>query len=160
MNQETPVVTIDQVNPQNIAVFLGLIDKLAEYENLPPPDNNAKARLHRDCLAVNPKFQAYIAKLDDKPVGYIVYFFTYSTFLALPNLFLEDIFVLQEYRRRGVGKALFNFVKEAAEREGCGRIEFNVLKWNTTAQAFYEANGGQRLEWFVYRVSKDGFGLL
>jgi GNAT superfamily N-acetyltransferase len=157
MDKENAAVAISQVTEQNIDDFLGLISKLAEFENLPSPNAEAKTRLRNDCLAIDPKFQAYIAKLDDNPAGYIVYFFTYSTFLALPTLFLEDIFVLEEYRRQGVGKALFNFVIEAAKRDGCGRIEFNVLKWNTQAQAFYESNGAQRLEWFLYRIGKDNF---
>ncbi len=156
MHKENPV-TIEPVDQQNIEQFLGLIDKLAEYEHLPLPAPEAKARLRSDCLAVNPKFRAYIATVDSKPAGYIVYFFTYSTFLALPTLFLEDIFVLEEYRRGGVGKALFGFIKEEAKRDGCGRIEFNVLKWNTPAQEFYRANGAEQLEWLLYRIGKDDF---
>jgi GNAT superfamily N-acetyltransferase len=151
MHKDNPSIAITQVNQQNFDGFLGLINKLAEYEKLSPPNIDAKNRLHNDCLSVNPKFQAYIAKVNDRPVGYIIYFYTYSSFLAMPTLYLEDIFVLEEYRGKGVGKALFGFIKEAAKREGCGRIEFTVLKWNTPAQTFYKANGAEQLEWFFYR---------
>lgn len=149
--------TLSEVTEESFADFLGLINKLAEYEKLPPPDAQAQERLRRDCLSDKPKYRAYISKLGDKPVAYIIYFFTYSSFLAQPTLYLEDIFVLQEYRRRGIGDKMFNFIKQTAKREGCGRIEFTVLKWNITAQEFYKKNGAQRLEWDIYRITKDNF---
>lgn len=157
MHQNNSSLAITKVNQQNFDDFLGLINKLAEYEKLSPPNADAKNRLRNDCLSINPKFQAHIAKIGDKPVGYIIYFFTYSSFLALPTLYLEDIFVLEQYRGQGVGKALFGFIKEEAKKEGCGRIEFTVLKWNKPAQEFYTANGAEQLEWFLYRVGKENF---
>jgi GNAT superfamily N-acetyltransferase len=72
-------------------------------------------------------------------------------------LFLEDIFVLEEYRGQGVGKKMIEFIKENAKREGCGRIEFTVLKWNNVAQQFYEKNKAQRLDWLLYRITKEDF---
>jgi GNAT superfamily N-acetyltransferase len=153
---ENPVV-IKKVTAETFDDFLGLIDKLAKYEKLTPPDEEAKNRLRRDCLTDNPKYQAYLGKIGDKTISYIIYFFTYSSFLALPTLFLEDIFVLEEYRRQGVGKKMFDFLKETAKREGCGRIEFTVLKWNKSAQEFYEKRKSQQLEWFLYRLVKDDF---
>jgi GNAT superfamily N-acetyltransferase len=149
--------TITEVTAESFADFLGLISKLAEYEKLQPPDHEAQQRLRRDCLSDKPKYKAYIGKLDDKAVAYIIYFFTYSSFLAQSTLYLEDIFVLQEYRRRGIGEKMFNFIRQIAKREGCGRIEFAVLKWNTSAQEFYKKNGAQRLEWDSYRITKDNF---
>jgi GNAT superfamily N-acetyltransferase len=157
MDKKENSVVIKKVNAETFDDFLGLIDKLAEYERLAPPDEEAKNRLRLDCLSDNPKYHAFIGKIEGKSVSYIIYFFTYSSFLALPTLFLEDIFVLQEYRRQGVGKKMFDFLKEVAKREGCGRIEFTVLKWNKSAQEFYEKNGAQRLEWFLYRVVKENF---
>jgi GNAT superfamily N-acetyltransferase len=108
-------------------------------------------------LSEKPKYEAFIGKIGDKPVSYIIYFFTYSSFLALPTLFLEDIFVLKDYRRQGVGQKMFEYLKETAKREGCGRIEFTVLKWNKSAQEFYEKNGAKRLEWFLYRLVNEDF---
>jgi GNAT superfamily N-acetyltransferase len=150
-------MVIKKVTAETFDDFLGLIDKLAKYEKLAPPGEEAKNRLRRDCLSDKPKYQAYLGKIGDKPVAYIIYFFTYSSFLALPTLFLEDIFVREEYRRQGVGKRMFDFLKETAKREGCGRIEFTVLKWNKSAQEFYEKNKAQQLEWFLYRLVKDDF---
>jgi GNAT superfamily N-acetyltransferase len=155
--EEENLTAIEQVSAENFNAFLGLIEKLAEYEKLAPPDEEAKRRLRRDCLSGRPRYQAFIGKIDDKYVSYVIFFFTYSSFLALPTLFLEDIFVLEEYRRQGVGKKMFDFLKETAKREGCGRIEFTVLKWNKSAQEFYEKNKAQRLEWYLYRLTKENF---
>ena len=157
MDKEENSVIIKEVNAETFDDFLGLIDKLAEYEKLAPPDEEAKRRLRRDCLSDKPKYKAFIGKVDDKPVSYVIFFFTYSSFLALPTLFLEDIFVLEEYRRQGVGQKMFDFLKETAKREGCGRIEFTVLKWNKLAQEFYEKNRAKRLEWYLYRLAKKDF---
>jgi GNAT superfamily N-acetyltransferase len=150
-------LTIREVTEENFDDFLGLIIKLAEYEKLQPPDEEAQTRLRRDCLSEKPKYKAYLGRLGDKAVSYIIYFFTYSSFLALPTLYLEDIFVLQEYRRLGVGKEMFTFIKQIAKDEGCGRIEFTVLNWNSSAQQFYEKNGAERLDWYFYRIVKNNF---
>ena len=157
MNEEESALVIQQVNEEIFAAFLGLIDKLAEYEKLAPPNEDARRRLRIDCLSDKPKYHAFIAKIGDKCVGYIIYFFTYSSFLGLPTLFLEDIFVLEEYRRQGVGKKMLNHLKEIAKLEGCCRIEFAVLKWNKSAQEFYERNKAKRVEWFLYRLVTEDF---
>jgi GNAT superfamily N-acetyltransferase len=150
-------VVIEKVDAKIFDDFLGLIGKLAEYEKLSPPDEEAKNRLRRDCLSDKPKYQAFIGRVGGKAVSYIIYFFTYSSFLALPTLFLEDIFILEEYRRQGVGQKMFDYLKQTAKQEGCGRIEFTVLKWNKSAQEFYEKNKAQRLEWYLYRVVREDF---
>ncbi len=157
MAKDPDSVVIKKVDAETFNDFISLIEKLAEYEKLSPPNDKAKARLRRDCLSANPRYNAFIAKLGGKYVAYIIYYFTYSSFLALPTLFIEDIFVLEEYRGRGVGKEMFNFLKTVAKREDCGRIEFTVLKWNKTAQEFYEKNGAKCLEWFLYRLTKEDF---
>ncbi len=157
MHIEENLVIIKRVKAETFDDFLGLINKLAEFEKLSPPDEEAKIRLRRDCLAENPKYQAFMGKVGGKYVSYVIFFFTYSSFLALPTLFLEDIFVLEESRRKGVGKKMFDFLKETAKREGCGRIEFTVLKWNRSAQEFYEKNKAKRLEWDLYRLVKEDF---
>jgi GNAT superfamily N-acetyltransferase len=157
MDKEEHSLVITEVNAESFNDFLGLINKLAEYEKLAPPDEEAKNRLRRDCLGVTSKYRAFIGKIGEKSVSYIIYFFTYSSFLALSTLYLEDIFVLEEYRRRGVGQKMFDFLREIAKREGCGRIEFTVLKWNKSAQEFYERNRAKRLEWFLYRLVKEDF---
>lgn len=157
MHKEENMVAVKKVTQETFDNFLALINKLAEYEKIDPPDEQAKKRLRSDYLTDKPKFHAFIGEIGNKPVSYVIYFFTYSSFLALPTLFVEDIFVLEEYRQQGVGKKMFDFLKEKAKNEGCGRIEFTVLEWNKPAQEFYEKNGAKRLEWFFYRVVRDDF---
>jgi GNAT superfamily N-acetyltransferase len=158
MPKEGNSVVIEKVYAENFKDFLGLITKLAGFEKLAPPDQDAQIRLRRDCLGDKPKYQAFMGKVGDKYVSYVIFFFTYSSFLALPTLFLEDIFVLEEYRRSGVGKKMFDFLKETAKREGSGRIEFTVLKWNKSAQEFYEKNRAKCLdEWLLYRLVREDF---
>jgi GNAT superfamily N-acetyltransferase len=157
MNEEENLLVIEKVKAETFDDFLVLIDKLADYEKLAPPDEEAKRRLRRDYLSDKPKYEAFIGKVGDKAVSYIIYFFTYSSFLALPTLFIEDIFVLNEYRRQGIGQKMFGFLKETAKREECGKIELTVLKWNKSAQKFYVKNKAKRLEWFLYRLVKKDF---
>jgi GNAT superfamily N-acetyltransferase len=90
-------------------------------------------------------------------VGYAFVFETYSTFLALPTLYLEDLFVLPEYRGRKAGYALFRHCAEEALRRGCGRFEWAVLDWNRPAIEFYERLGAKHLhDWLIYRLDREG----
>lgn len=150
----TDGLLIERINSENFDDFISLIEQLAAYERLIPPDDRAKARLKRDGLAPEPKFEAYLANLGGSPVGYLIFFMTYSSFLALPTLYIEDIFVLEEHRRRGIGQKLFEYCVEIASERGCGRIEFCVLTWNEPAIQFYEKNSAQRLGWYFYRLDR------
>jgi GNAT superfamily N-acetyltransferase len=139
--------------------LLRLIVALAEFENLTPPDADAMQRLTEDGFGERPRFESWLAFVDGEaePVAYAMFFETYSSFLARPTLFLEDIFVLPEYRGLGIGSALLNrCIKLAAER-GCGRMEWICLDWNTKAQCVYEKLGARRLsEWLPYRLDRAG----
>ena len=157
MSKEDSLV-IKKVNADLFEDFLGLVDNLAEYEKLAPSDEEAKRRLRQDCLSDKPKFQAAVGIIGGKSVSYVIYFFTYSSFLALPTLFLEDIFIREEYRRQGIGEKMFGYCKQIAKNEGCGRMEFTVLKWNTSAQEFYEKNKAKPLDdWLFYRLVREDF---
>ncbi len=157
MGKQANKLIIKKVDVDTFDELLYLIGKLAEFEKLTPPDKEAKERLRKDYFSDKPKFEALIGKVDGKCVAYTLFFLTYSSFLASPTLFLEDIFVLEEYRGRGIGKKMFEYCKEKAERRGCGRIEFTVLTWNKEAQQFYESNKAERLEWFFYRLNRENF---
>jgi len=147
-------VVIRSLEPDDVDGFLMLIDALADYEHLDPPTAEARSRLAADALADPPRFFALIATLEAHPVGYAVYFETYSTFLAQPTLYLEDIFVLPEARGRGIGAALFGSCAAEAMRRSCGRMEWQVLRWNDLALGFYEHLGAQPLhaDWQCYRL--------
>jgi GNAT superfamily N-acetyltransferase len=153
----TDELTIEKVTGDNFDDFIFLIKKLAEYEKLVIPDDKAVEQLKKDGSGDNPCYQAFLGKLGDNYVAYIIYFFNYSSFLALPTLYLEDIFVLEEYRRKGIGTRLFQFCKEQAKEKGCGRIEFCVLTWNEPAIKFYEKNNANRLDWYFYRMNREQF---
>jgi len=149
---------IEKINHENFNDFLYLIDKLAEYEKLDPPNMQAKHRLRVDGLHKNPKYEAYLANFSDNYVGYIIYFMNYSSFLALPILYLEDIFVLKDYRKMGFGQKLFNFCVRKAKEKNCGRIEWHVLDWNKIGIDFYEKNHAKHLSnWKYYRLTRDKF---
>jgi GNAT superfamily N-acetyltransferase len=146
---------IEPISTDNFDDFIYLIDQLAAYEKLTPPDLEAKARLRRDGLGDECKYHAYIARVNDKPVAYLIFMYTYSSFLAKPTFYIEDIFVLEEYRRKGIGEELFRFCSKLALDHGCGRIEFCVLTWNEPAIQFYEKNNAKRLDWYFYRMDED-----
>ncbi len=135
--------------------FLRLIHALAVYERLPPPDAAARARLRADALGPRPRFEAALA-LDagGRAVGYAIWFETYSSLLAKPTMYLEDLFVLEDARGAGAGGRLFDHVRALGERRGCGRMDWQVLDWNMPAREFYRRRGAEWLkEWLVYRLT-------
>lgn len=135
--------------------WLALIDALACYEKLEPPDAAARERLMNDAFGPKPRFDVFLAQILDKIVAYAITFETYSSFLALPTLFLEDIFVDPKHRRCGVGSELFEYCVREAYRRNCGRMEWMVLAWNQAAMDFYEQMGaGQLREWLPYRMER------
>jgi GNAT superfamily N-acetyltransferase len=144
------------MEPADIPSFLSLIDALAEYEHLSGPDAEARARLTADALGDPPLFAVLLAERDGTAIGYATYFFTYSTFLARPTLYLEDLFVLEEDRRRGLGKAFMHRLAVEALRRGCGRMEWQVLTWIEPAINFYKGLGAAHLvDWHGYRLTAD-----
>ena len=141
------------VSRANFSSLPFLISKLADYEHLKGPAKAAKARLKRHCLGRKPKFEAYLALDGGTPVGYVLFFQAYSSFLARPTLFLEDLFVLKEHRGKGVGRKLFEFCIRRARRRKCGRMDFTVLDWNARAMDFYKRHGAKDTGWKYWRIS-------
>ena len=136
------------------ADFVHLIQALAEYERLPPLDSAAVARLRADAFAQRPRFEAAIA-VDDtgEAVGYAIWFETYSSFRAQPTMYLEDLFVIEKARGSGAGRLLFEHVRRLGHERGCGRMDWQVLAWNTLARDFYARRGAQWLQdWLTYRI--------
>jgi GNAT superfamily N-acetyltransferase len=135
------------------AVLLDLVDGLADYEKLPRPTPDARDRLLADGFGGSPRFRVLLAFVDGRPAGYALCFDTYSSFLARPTLYLEDLFVLPDARGRGAGGALFRAVAADAVARGCGRMEWAVLRWNRLAIDFYDGLGARPLdEWQTYRL--------
>ncbi len=135
--------------------FLDLVDALAHYERLDRPTADARERLIRDGFGESPLFTPFVALLDGEMVGYAIVFPTYSSFLARPTLYLEDVFVLPEARGGGVGRAIFRVLAQEALRRDCGRMEWVVLTWNRLAIDFYDRMGAESLdEWKGYRLDR------
>jgi GNAT superfamily N-acetyltransferase len=149
-------IRIRRAQRSDAAVLLSLIDALADYEKLPGPTPEAKARLIRDGFGDKPRFEAVLAELHGKPAGYALFFETYSSFIAMPTLYLEDLFVIPEARGKGVGKALAEFCIQEAVNRGCGRMEWMVLDWNKPAIEFYRRYGAHYLrEWCLFRLTAE-----
>jgi GNAT superfamily N-acetyltransferase len=147
------MIEVRKIRPEDAPALVGLIDALADYEKLDPPDEAAKARLIRDLFSERPRVESFLATVEGAAAGYTFIFETYSTFLALPTLYLEDLFVLPAYRSRKVGSALFRAMVQEAHTRGCGRMEWSVLDWNQLAIDFYERYGAKRQrEWLPYRM--------
>lgn len=147
---------IKKLSEEDFEAFFSLIVALADYEKLTPPDLDAKARLKRDAFSARPKFEAYLAFLNGAPVGYAIIFETYSSFLAKPTLYLEDLFVLPSARKQKVGFGLFKFLIKLAVERGCGRMEWQVLNWNQLAIDFYERLGATHQQnWLPYRLTEE-----
>jgi GNAT superfamily N-acetyltransferase len=134
--------------------LLTLVDALADYDKLPHPDDEAKKRLLHDAF-VQKRFDVVLAEWEGKTVGYAVLLETYSTFVARPTLFMEDLFVLPEFRGKHVGYELFRYGLKEAVRRDCGRMEWLVLDWNKPALGFYDHAGANQLKgWVPFRLDR------
>jgi GNAT superfamily N-acetyltransferase len=150
-------VTIRSATEADGDTFLSLVDALADYEKLDRPSPDARARLLSDAFGPPPnRIRVFIAELDGRPTGYAITCETYSSFLALPTLYLEDLFVLPEARQHGIGKKMFRHLAAEAVRGGYGRMEWVVLDWNRLAIDFYDRLGARHMkEWYTYRLTAD-----
>jgi GNAT superfamily N-acetyltransferase len=148
-----PRVIVRAASPADGQTILDLVHGLADYEKLAPPDEAAQQRLLHDMFSHPPRIQAFLGECEGMPVGYAFVFETYSSFLAQPTLYLEDLFVLPAYRSRKVGYALFTAMVREAHNRGCGRMEWSVLDWNRLAIDFYARMGARHMkEWQVFRL--------
>jgi GNAT superfamily N-acetyltransferase len=135
---------------------VNLVRELALYERL---EGHARAtpedfRVH--LFGPNPSAEAVLAEVGREPIGFALFFTTFSTFRGRPGLYLEDLFVRPDYRGLGIGRALLATVAKRAVDRGCGRLEWAVLDWNDPAIAFYVAAGARPMdEWTVYRVDDE-----
>jgi GNAT superfamily N-acetyltransferase len=150
---------IREATPNDVPAILDLIRQLAAYEKLSHLVEATEERLRQTLFPADgkPAAKCILALVDGKPAGYAVYFATYSTFLAKPGLYLEDLFVKPELRQRGIGRALLLYVSRLASQCGCGRMEWTVLDWNRPAIEFYASLGAQTLpDWRVCRLTGEG----
>jgi GNAT superfamily N-acetyltransferase len=136
--------------------ILKFIRALAAFERAPDAVEATEEGLIRDGFGPNPFFQCLIAHYDGRPAGFALYFFNYSTWVGRPGIYVEDLFVLPEFRRKGIGRALLKQVALIAVENGCQRLQWEVLDWNTPAIDFYRELGAEFLdEWRNVRLGNE-----
>jgi len=140
----------------DVPLILAFIKKLAAYEKLSHEVVANEGLLKETLFGERPTAEVAIAFLDDRPAGFVLFFHNYSTFLGRPGIYIEDLFVEESYRRRGIGRALLLYVARLARERRCGRLEWSVLDWNEPAIRFYEKLGAVPMsEWTVFRVTGE-----
>ena len=154
MSEPGKVLTIRAAVRGDVAVVLQFIRGLAAYEKLLPECEATEEKLAATLFGSRPGAEVLLALRGDSPAGFALFFHNYSTFLAMPGLYLEDLFVNPAHRGSGVGQSLLAHLAQLAVSRGCGRFEWSVLDWNTDAIRFYERLGARAMnDWTVYRVS-------
>lgn len=142
--------------PVDVPVLFRLIQALAEYEKLSHAVTGNADALSEHLFGDRPYAEALLAEYAGQAVGFALFFHNYSTFLTQPGIYLEDLFVLPEYRRQSIGKAILSYLATLAVKRGCGRLEWSVLDWNEPAIAFYRRMGASILEdWRICRVTGE-----
>lgn len=140
----------------DVPIILQLIRDLADYERAPDEVVATEEQLVDVLFGERPVAEVLLAFEKESPAGFAVYFYNFSTWLGRPGLYLEDLFVRPEQRRKGYGRALLVELAKIARDRGCGRMEWAVLDWNEPAIKFYRALGAKPMdEWTVFRLTRD-----
>jgi GNAT superfamily N-acetyltransferase len=140
----------------DVPIILQLIRDLATYERAPEEVTATEEQLVDVLFGEKPVAKVLLAFEEESPVGFAVYFYSFSTWLGRPGLYLEDLFVNPEKRGKGYGRALLVELAKIARDRGCGRMEWAVLNWNEPAIKFYRALGAKPMnEWTVFRLTRD-----
>ena len=148
------MVDIRPARPDDIQLVATLVRELAAYEKLTDFVVSTPEDFTRALFGDPPRAYALILEADGQPAGFALYFFNFSTFAGRPGLYLEDLFVRPEFRRRGFGRAVFRHLARIALAEGCGRLDWAVLDWNEPAIQFYAALGAKPTQgWIGQRLS-------
>lgn len=148
------LLTIKQAAVEDSGLILRFVEELADYEKAAHEVLATESDIRESLFGDNSTTHAVICSVDDKPIGFAVYFFNYSTWLGKNGLYLEDLYVSPEYRGVGAGKALLKHLANIAISKQCGRFEWNVLDWNEPAINFYQSIGAKpQNEWIGYRLA-------
>ena len=140
--------------PSDVPHIFNLIKALAEYEKLTHQVTGTERDLHEHLFGSRVYAEAIITEIDNKVVAFALFFPNYSTFLTKPGIYLEDLFVLPEYRRQRIGKEMLSYLGRLAIARDAGRLEWSVLDWNESAIAFYQTMGAEVLpDWRTCRVT-------
>ncbi|AFZ45175.1 GCN5-related N-acetyltransferase [Halothece sp. PCC 7418] len=158
---QTTTFQIRSAQREDVSAIMGLIEALAAYEHLSDAVTGNAETLAEHLFGETPYAEVLVAEWGEIIVGFALFFSNYSTFLTQPGIYLEDLFVLSEYRGCGVGRALISAVATIAHQRGAGRLEWSVLDWNQPAIDFYQAMGAQVLpDWRICRVTGSAIAQL
>lgn len=153
--------SIRPAEPADVPVVAGLIRQLARFEKLEHEVVLTEELLKAGLFGARPYAEAVLAEEDGQAIGFALFYHNFSTFLARPGMYLEDLFLLPDHRGRGVGRALLAHLARIAVERGCGRLEWAVLNWNQEAVRFYERLGARpNSEWTVYRLTGEALRAL
>lgn len=156
MSKQIPGFEIKAATESDAPVILSFIKQLAAYEKLSHEVVASEASIRETLFGARRVAEVAIGYFSGKPVGFVLFFHNYSTFLGRPGLYIEDLFVDENYRRRGFGRSLLLYVARLAHERQCGRLEWSVLDWNEPAIEFYKKLGAVAMsDWTVYRVTGD-----
>lgn len=149
-------ITLRSANVTDVPTLFRLIQALAEYEHLSHAVTGTPEDLQEHLFGAHPYAEVILAEVSGTVAGFALFFCNYSTFLTKPGLYLEDLFVLPEYRRSGIGTQLLTALAQLAIDRGYGRMEWSVLDWNQPAITFYERMGATVLpDWRICRVTGE-----
>jgi GNAT superfamily N-acetyltransferase len=151
-----PKLEIVQASESDAPVILNMIQELAKYEKLEHLVTATEEQVRSTLFGAKPAAEVLLARSEEECVGFALFFATYSTFLAQPGIYLEDLYVKPHMRGRGVGRAILKHLAQLAVARDCGRVEWEVLNWNEPSIRFYEKLGATPLnEWTKYRLTGD-----
>jgi GNAT superfamily N-acetyltransferase len=154
-------LSIRPAEPADVPVVAGLIRQLARFEKLEHEVVLTEELLKAGLFGARPYAEAVLAEEDGQAIGFALFYHNFSTFLARPGMYLEDLFLLPDHRGRGVGRAVLAHLARIAVERGCGRLEWAVLNWNQEAVRFYERLGARpNSEWTVYRLTGEALRAL
>ena len=156
MDVTRPALRIVPATERDVPVILRMIKGLAEYERLAGHVTATEERLRTTLFGSRPAAEVVLGYADNAPAGFALFFQNYSTFLAQPGIYLEDLFVVPEARGLGYGRQLLIYLARLAAERGCGRLEWSVLDWNEPAIGFYKKLGAVPMEdWTIFRLTGD-----
>ena len=153
---DLPGFQIRAATKADVPVILSFIKKLADYERLSHEVVATEETLRETLFGRRRTAEVAIGYFKRKAVGFVIFFHNFSTFLGRPGIYIEDLFVEEEFRRRGFGGALLRYVARLAKERQCGRLEWSVLDWNEPAVKFYQKLGAVPMsEWTVFRLTGE-----
>jgi GNAT superfamily N-acetyltransferase len=160
-NKTSNDLIIRNAEASDAETVLFFIKQLADYEKLSHEVIATPEKLKENLFSDDSNANAILAYYQEKPVGFALYFYNFSTFLGKKGIYLEDLFVLPEMRGKGFGKKLFLHLISIAHKNNCGRFEFSVLDWNVPSIKFYKNLGAESMDdWTTFRIDENGINKL